>query len=147
MAIAWIPSAPVGQLSIFHQITGYTRTFLNDGAAGLDAIGNSWRAIQRGEADVIISGGFEAIIAEASMATMSTFVDLCKDAPDPAVAYRPFDVDRNGTVLAEGGWNGRKLVGRGSTGKLLPTRNQMMHMTIVSSIWQARSMPERCRRL
>ncbi len=103
MAIAWIPSAPVGQLSIFHGITGYTRTYLNDIAGGLDAIGNSCRAIRRGDADVIISGGFEAVIAEASMATMSTFTELCHDASDPATAYRPFDRDRHGSVVAEGG--------------------------------------------
>ena len=66
MAIAWIPSAPVGQLSIYYGTSGYTKTIVNDSAAGTDAIGAAYRAICRGESDVIITGGFESAIAEAS---------------------------------------------------------------------------------
>jgi 3-oxoacyl-[acyl-carrier-protein] synthase II len=103
MAIAWIPSAPVGQLSIFHGINGYTKTIVNDAAGGLDAIGTAYRAVRRGECDVILAGGFEAALAEAALAGLATFPDLCRAAPDPATAFRPFDTRRNGIVIGEGG--------------------------------------------
>ena len=103
MAIAWIPSAPVGQLSILHGIRGYAKTIVNDSAGGTDAIGAAYRAIRHDEADVIIAGGFEAALAEAAMAGIATFAEVCTDAPDPTTAFRPFDVDRNGIVIGEGG--------------------------------------------
>jgi 3-oxoacyl-[acyl-carrier-protein] synthase II len=103
MAIAWIPSAPVGQLSIKHKIHGYAKTIINDAAGGTDAIGTAYRAVRRGDADVIIAGGFEAAMAEAAIAGLAAFDQVCKDAEDPAAAFRPFNVDRPGIVIGEGG--------------------------------------------
>ena len=103
VAIAWIPAALVGQLSIAYGVQGYSKTILNDAAGGIDAIGVGTRAIRRGDADLVIAGGFEAPMAEAALATFSTFADFSRDAPDPERAHRPFDLDRTGTVLAEGG--------------------------------------------
>ena len=103
MAIAWIPSAPVGQLSIKHKIHGYAKTLINDAAGGTDAIGTAYRAVRRGDADVIIAGGFEAAIAEAAIAGLAAFDQVCRDAPDPATAFRPFNEDRPGIVIGEGG--------------------------------------------
>jgi 3-oxoacyl-[acyl-carrier-protein] synthase II len=103
MAIAWIPSAPVGQLSIFYGTTGYSKTVINDATSGTDAIGVAYRAIKHDEADVILSGGFEAAIAEAAIAGLATFPDICRDADDPATAFRPFNAERNGVVIGEGG--------------------------------------------
>jgi 3-oxoacyl-[acyl-carrier-protein] synthase II len=103
MAIAWIPSAPVGQLSIFYGTTGYSKTIVNDATGGTDAIGVAYRAIRTGEADVILTGGFEAALAEAAIAGLSSFPDVCRDADDPTTAFRPFDSARNGIVIAEGG--------------------------------------------
>lgn len=103
MAIAWIPSAPVGQLSIFYGTTGYSKTVINDATSGTDAIGVAFRAIRHGEAEVILCGGFEAAIAEAAIAGLATFPDVCRDAPDPATAFRPFNAERNGVVIGEGG--------------------------------------------
>ncbi|MFN8541892.1 MAG: beta-ketoacyl-[acyl-carrier-protein] synthase family protein [Thermomicrobiales bacterium] len=103
MAIAWIPSAPVGQLSIFYGTTGYSKTIVNDSTGGTDAMGVAYRAIRTGEADVILTGGFEAALAEAAIAGLSNHHEICKDADDPATAFRPFDSNRNGIVVAEGG--------------------------------------------
>ena len=103
MAIAWIPSAPVGQLSIRYGVLGYSKTISNDAAGGTDAVGIGARAIRRGDADVIIAGGFEAAIAEASLAGLVAFDEACHHAPDPAKAFRPFDTDRRGWVIGEGG--------------------------------------------
>jgi 3-oxoacyl-[acyl-carrier-protein] synthase II len=103
MAIAWIPSAPVGQLSIKYKIHGYAKTIVNDAAGGTDAIGAAYRAVRRGDADVIIAGGFEAAIAEAAIAGLAAFEEICHDAPDPASAFRPFNAERPGIVVGEGG--------------------------------------------
>lgn len=103
MAIAYIPSAPVGQLSIFYNVAGYTKTIINDAAGGTDAIGAAYRTIKRGDADLILTGGFEAALAEASLAAMNMYPDICKDAPDPSMAQRPFNTERHGMVIAEGG--------------------------------------------
>jgi 3-oxoacyl-[acyl-carrier-protein] synthase II len=103
MATAWIPSAPVGQLSIFYGFTGYSKTLVNDSAGGLDAVGAAYAAVRRGDSDVIIAGGFEAALADAAVVCLATFDEICKDAPDPAAAYRPFDSERYGLVIAEGG--------------------------------------------
>jgi 3-oxoacyl-(acyl-carrier-protein) synthase len=103
MATAWIPSAPVGQLSIFYGFTGYSKTLVNDSAGGLDAVGAAYAAVRRGDSDVIIAGGFEAALADAAIVCLATFDEICKDAPDPGAAYRPFDSERYGVVIAEGG--------------------------------------------
>jgi 3-oxoacyl-[acyl-carrier-protein] synthase II len=103
MAIAWIPSAPVGQLSIFYGTTGYSKTVVNDSTGGTDAMGVAFRAIRAGDADVILTGGFEAALAEAAIAGLSNAPDICRDADDPASAFRPFDSNRGGIVVAEGG--------------------------------------------
>jgi 3-oxoacyl-(acyl-carrier-protein) synthase len=103
MATAWIPSASVGQLSILYGFTGYSKTLINDSAGGLDAVGAGYAAIRRGDSDVIIAGGFEAALADAAMVCLASFTDICRDAEDPATAYRPFDSERRGIVVAEGG--------------------------------------------
>lgn len=103
MAIAWIPSAPAGQLSIFLGASGYTKTVVNDMAGGTDAVGEAFRAVRCGEADLLVAGGFEAALSETSMAWLTTFRDVCRDADDPTAAYRPFDTGRDGLVVGEGG--------------------------------------------
>jgi 3-oxoacyl-(acyl-carrier-protein) synthase len=103
MATAWIPSAPVGQLSIAYGFTGYSKTLVNDSAGGVDAIGAAYSAVRRGDSDVIIAGGFEAALADAAIVCLATFDEICRDAPDPASAYRPFNAERHGLVVAEGG--------------------------------------------
>jgi 3-oxoacyl-[acyl-carrier-protein] synthase II len=103
MATAWIPSASVGQLSILYGFTGYSKTLINDSAGGLDAVGAGYAAIRRGDSDVIIAGGFEAALADAAMVCLASFGDICRDSDDPTTAYRPFDSDRRGIVVAEGG--------------------------------------------
>jgi 3-oxoacyl-[acyl-carrier-protein] synthase II len=103
MATAWLPSAPVGQLSIFYGTTGYSKTVVADAAGGTCAIGTAFRAIRRGDADVVLAGGFEIPLAEAAIASLATWEDICRDGGDPAGAFRPFDLDRRGVVIAEGG--------------------------------------------
>ena len=62
-ATAWFPAAPQGQISIYYGLLGYSQTIIADSASGLVSIGSAYRAIQEGEADVILAGGSEAPIS------------------------------------------------------------------------------------
>jgi len=66
------------------------------------AIGMSFRAIQYGDADVMIAGGAEASVTPMSMAGFANMQALSSRNDDPARASRPFDVTRDGFVLGEG---------------------------------------------
>lgn len=103
MAIAWLPSAPVGQLSILHGTTGYSKTVVNDASGGTCALGAAYRAVRRGDSDVVVAGGFEIPLVEGALASLSTWELICRDSADPAGAYRPFNSQREGVVIAEGG--------------------------------------------
>ena len=103
MAIAWMPSAPVGQLSILHNTTGYSKTVVNDAAGGTCALGAAYRAVRRGDSDVVIAGGFEIPLVEGALASLSTWELICRSSADPSRAFRPFNSEREGVVIAEGG--------------------------------------------
>ncbi len=99
-AIAWLQVANVGQTSIRYGIQGYCKTPINDAVGGLDALGMAYSAIQRGAADVIITGGCEAIIHPFILMVMA-HSDHCTTGDDPN-SYRPFDRRASGLLLGEG---------------------------------------------
>jgi 3-oxoacyl-[acyl-carrier-protein] synthase II len=70
-------------------------------ASGSNSIGEAFRAIQNGYADVIVSGGTESAITEMTIAGFSNMTALSNN-PDPKKACRPFDKNRDGFVLGEG---------------------------------------------
>jgi 3-oxoacyl-[acyl-carrier-protein] synthase II len=71
-------------------------------ATGNHSIGEAWRAIRYGEADVAIAGGAEAAIVPLGMAGFMVMKALSKRNADPSTASRPFDIDRDGFVMGEG---------------------------------------------
>jgi 3-oxoacyl-(acyl-carrier-protein) synthase len=99
-AIAWLNVANVGQAAIHYNIQGYCKTPVNDSVSGLDAMGMAYVAIQRGVADVILTGGSEACLHPLFMQVMSSH-GQCMPGNDPC-AYRPFDIRASGLLLAEG---------------------------------------------
>jgi 3-oxoacyl-(acyl-carrier-protein) synthase len=99
-AIAWLQVANVGQASIRYGIQGYCKTPLNDTAGGLDGLGIAYQAIQRGAADVIITGGCEALLQPFPL-TVIAYTAPCVKGDDPN-SYRPFDRRAAGLILAEG---------------------------------------------
>jgi 3-oxoacyl-[acyl-carrier-protein] synthase II len=72
-------------------------------ASGTDAIGNAFQIIKNNVADIMITGGTEAPVTEIAMGGFSVIQTLSRAFNDtPEKASRPFDVDRDGFVLAEG---------------------------------------------
>lgn len=72
-------------------------------ATSADAIGQSYETIRRGHALAMFSGGFEAVVTPIALATFDRMRALSRRNDDPAAASRPFDADRDGFVMAEGG--------------------------------------------
>jgi 3-oxoacyl-[acyl-carrier-protein] synthase II len=72
-------------------------------ATGADAIGQAYETIRRGHARAMISGGFEAAVTPIGVATFDRMRALSRRNDDPAAASRPFDSDRDGFVMSEGG--------------------------------------------
>ncbi len=102
----FIPSAIVnlaaGQVSMRFGARGPNSAPCTACSSGTHAIGDSFRIIQRGEADVMIAGGSEAAITPLSVAGFDSLKALSTRNDFPEKASRPFDRDRDGFVLGEG---------------------------------------------
>lgn len=71
-------------------------------ATGSHAIGDAFRVIQRGEADVMIAGGTESVITPMAIGGFAVMKALSTRNQEPERASRPFDTDRDGFVMGEG---------------------------------------------
>src|ERR1043165_4072111 len=102
----FIPSAIVnlaaGQVSIRFGAKGPNSATATACAAGAHAIGDSFKIIQRGDADVMICGGAESAITPMSVAGFAAMRALSTRNDDPEHASRPFDLNRDGFVIGEG---------------------------------------------
>jgi 3-oxoacyl-[acyl-carrier-protein] synthase II len=98
-----IANMAAGQVSITYKLHGPSSCIVTACATGSNCIGDAFRVIQRGDADVMIAGGTEAAISEAAVAGFAAMEALCMDHnDDPAHASRPFDKNRSGFVMGEG---------------------------------------------
>lgn len=91
-----------GQVSMTFELKGPNFTVVTACASGTNAVGEAFRTLQRGDADIIISGGTEAPITELSLAGFSSMKALSTRNDEPSRASRPFDRDRDGFVMGEG---------------------------------------------
>ncbi|KGE16932.1 3-oxoacyl-ACP synthase [Paenibacillus wynnii] len=91
-----------GQLSINLGAKGPNTTQVTACATGSHSIGESYRFIQRGDADAMICGGAEATIRPTGMAGFCAMRAMSTRNEEPEKASRPFDVDRDGFVMGEG---------------------------------------------
>jgi len=71
-------------------------------ASSAHGLGDAFRLIQHGEADVMIAGGSEAAITPVAIASFANMKALSERNDDPATASRPFDKDRDGFVMGDG---------------------------------------------
>ena len=91
-----------GQLSIKYGAKGPCYGQVSACSSGAHAIGDAFRLIQRGEVDVMICGGSEAVVTPLGVGGFAAMRALSTRNDAPALACRPFDLDRDGFVLSEG---------------------------------------------
>jgi 3-oxoacyl-[acyl-carrier-protein] synthase II len=95
-------NAGSGHVSIKWGLQGPCSAIATACASAANAIGDAFRVIQTGQADVMITGGSEAAITHMGLGGFASMRALSTRNDDPQRASRPFDRDRDGFVLAEG---------------------------------------------
>jgi len=98
-----IVNMAAGVISMRFGAKGPNSSVVTACATGNHAIGDAARIIQRGEADVMIAGGSEAIIIPLTIAGFCQMKAMSTRNDDPTRASRPFDAERDGFVCGEGG--------------------------------------------
>jgi len=97
-----IPDIASGQVSILTGAKAHNTCTVTACASGTNSIGDAFRVIQHGGADMMITGGTEAAISPLAMAGFCAARALSKRNDEPERASRPFDKDRDGFVMGEG---------------------------------------------
>ena len=97
-----IPDIAAGNISIYYQLRGPNYCTTSACASGANAIGNSFRHIGEGDADMMVTGGSETPITGYCMSGFINMGALSKRNDAPEKASRPFSKDRDGFVIAEG---------------------------------------------
>lgn len=98
-----IANLAAGQVAITYKLHGPSSCVVTACATGTNCIGDAFRVIQEGKADVMVAGGTEAAISQAAVAGFAAMKALCMDHnDDPEHASRPFDKNRSGFVMGEG---------------------------------------------
>jgi len=100
--VSAIVNLAAGQVSIRFGAKGPNSATATACAAGAHAIGDSFKIIQRGDADLMICGGAESAITPMSVAGFASMRALSTNNDDPVHASRPFERDRDGFVIGEG---------------------------------------------
>lgn len=103
LALSVFGGAASSNVTIELGLTGPSLAFGNSCAAGLIAIGEAARLIAEGRQSVMLAGGAEAPLAPLTFGAFAMIRVLSTRNDDPATASRPFDQDRDGFVIAEGG--------------------------------------------
>jgi 3-oxoacyl-[acyl-carrier-protein] synthase II len=98
-----IPDIACGQISIKHGFQGPNYATVSACATGSHAIGDACRLIQYGDADVMVCGGAEAPITPMGVGGFNSMKALSTRNDAPEKASRPFDLNRDGFVMGEGG--------------------------------------------
>lgn len=99
---SFIPNMAMAEIAITFGVTGPSKCVVSACATGTQSIGEAFRLIQHGEADIVIAGGSEAYIIPLGIAGLSRMGALSSRNDEPEKASRPFDKDRDGFVLGEG---------------------------------------------
>jgi len=96
-----LPNNAFYYISLEYTIQGENDNIVSSYTGGSQAIGDAFRAVRRGLADVIIAGGYDSLLTPNTIFSLDSFGLLSKQN-DPARASRPFDRDRSGMIAGEG---------------------------------------------
>lgn len=96
-----ISNMAAGNVSITFDLKGKSLNVVTACATGTNSIGEAFRSIQYGEADVMVAGGTESAVTPMGIAGFTSLTAL-SDSTDPERCSIPFDKDRNGFVMGEG---------------------------------------------
>jgi 3-oxoacyl-[acyl-carrier-protein] synthase II len=97
-----LPDTAAGMVAIEYGVRGINMAVVTACASGTNALGEAASAIQRGQADVVLTGGSEAAIIPIAMAGLGVMNALSTRNEAPHQASRPFDLNRDGFVMGEG---------------------------------------------
>jgi len=98
----FISDIAAGIVAIRFGLTGPNYCTVSACASSANAVGQAYRLIQDGDADIMLAGGSEAAVTPLTVAGFAAMKALSTRNDDPATASRPFDRDRDGFVIAEG---------------------------------------------
>jgi 3-oxoacyl-[acyl-carrier-protein] synthase II len=97
-----LPNMAAAHISILHQAMGPNNTIVTACAAGTQAVGEAFRLIRRGDADVMLAGGCDSRLDPLMMVAYNAMKAMSASPRPPAEVSRPFDGERDGFVLGEG---------------------------------------------
>ncbi|MBC7903181.1 MAG: beta-ketoacyl-ACP synthase II [Gemmatimonadaceae bacterium] len=90
-----------GQISMRHNLRGPNFAVVSACATSTNAIIEAWNLLRLGKADIILTGGSEAVISEAGVGGFNAMKAMSERNDDPKTASRPYDKDRDGFVMGE----------------------------------------------
>ena len=102
MVPSMICNMAAGKIAIKYGLKGLSKAVLTACATGAHSIGDAARAIQYGDADVMVAGGAEAGICDLGLGAFTSAKTLSKFNDEPKRASRPFDINRDGFIMSEG---------------------------------------------
>jgi 3-oxoacyl-[acyl-carrier-protein] synthase II len=97
-----IVNMPSGRISMKYGYKGLNKVVVSACATGSHSVGDAFRSIQYGDADVIVAGGAESTICDVGVGSFSAARTLSKRNDEPSKASRPYDKDRDGFIMSEG---------------------------------------------
>lgn len=100
--LKYLPNMLACHVSILHNAQGPNNTITANDVASLLALGEAYRILTRGQADLFLAGGGDSTVNPLCMVRRSLFQTLSRRNEQPAKACRPFDRDRDGAILGEG---------------------------------------------
>ena len=97
-----LPNMAAAHISILHHAMGPNNTIVTACAAGTQAVGEAFRLIARGDADVMLAGGCDSRLDPQLLVAYSAMKAVSCSVRPPSEVSRPFDAERDGFVLGEG---------------------------------------------
>ncbi len=100
--LKYLPNMPACHVSIVNQLRGPNNTITTSSAASTQAIGEAYRVIERGDADVMLAGGTDSKLNAMGISRFHLLGFLAKRRDAPEKIYCPFDEKHDGIILGEG---------------------------------------------